>query len=70
MVETLPNKSKLLVSNIYRHPNSPISWFDNMNLLVDNFNATKLDFITTCDMNCDLLKQPIGKSHKAFCICM
>ncbi len=66
MVETLPNKSKLLVSNIYRPPNSPISWFDNMNLLLDNFSATKLDFIITGDMNCDLLKQLIENHTKHF----
>jgi hypothetical protein len=52
------------VSNIYRPPKQPINWFNKMNTLLDNFSTTKLDFIITGDMNCDLLKTPIDNHTK------
>ncbi len=54
---TLPNKSKLLVVNIYRRPKVQINRFDKMNTLLENFSTTNLDFIIACDLNCDSLKQ-------------
>ncbi len=63
---TFPNKSKPLVSNIYRPPNSPISWLDKMNVLLENVGATKLEFVNTGDLNCELLKQSLENHTKHF----
>ncbi len=59
---TFPNKHKMMVANIYRHPKQKINWFNKLDKLLDNFSATKLDFIITGDLNCDLLKNPL-KDH-------
>ncbi len=61
---TFPNKSKIIVFNIYQPPKLPISWFDKMNALVDNFSGTKLEYVITGDMNCDLLKHPLENHTK------
>ncbi len=58
---TFPNHQNVIAANIYRPPseNSNISWFDKMDILLDNISKTKLEYIITCDLNCDLLKQPL-----------
>ncbi len=63
---TFPNKHKMIVAKIYRHPEQNINWFNKLDKLLDNFSATKLDFIITGDLNCDLLKNPLENPTKHF----
>ncbi len=63
---TFPNKHKMTVANIYRHPKQKIKWFDKLDKLLDNFSGTKLDFIITGDLNSDLLKNALENDTKHF----
>ncbi len=63
---TFPNKHKMIVANIYRHPKQKINWFDKLEKLLDNFSAIKIDFNITGDLNCDLLKNPLENHTKHF----
>ncbi len=63
---TFPNKHKIIVANIYRPPNEKVNWFEKMDNLLNNFSNTKLEYILTGDLNCDLLKNLMDNHTKHF----
>ncbi len=46
--------------------NEKVNWFEKMDNLFNNFSNTKLEYVLTCDIYCDLLKTPMDNHMKHF----